>query len=326
MRHVPIAALTPLFVCTVCTSSAPDLGISGGGETAGSVAAVLPGLADGSFSRAHEMADSVYLYEQLAGPGEEVVTTLSMFVVTSGGVLVADGQGSPDDTRRLINEIEKVTDASITHVVICSDHGDHTQGNGEFPADAVFYAHPTSAATLEASATRPGRSADSPPVIMPTAFVDDRVVLQLGDKEVQILFLGRAHTGGDLVIYLPAERILFMSETYFNAMFPAMSSAYPTEWVAMIERAEAMEVDMFIPGHALVGSAELLGRDELAIHRSALQQVIAEGRRLHATGLTVEQAVKQANFGHLENWVGRPEQGTRAIRRVYMEINGDLTH
>ena len=323
-RRALTALAVPLLVCVACAPSPPDLPAAGAAETGGAVGSSLAGLADGVVARVHEMAAGVFLYEQLAGPNEEVVTTVSMFVATSDGVLVADGQGSPEDTQRLIDEIAKVTAEPITHVVICSDHGDHTRGNVAFPADTVFYAHPTSAATLEASANRPDQPADSPPVITPTALVDERLVLQMGGKEIQILFLGRAHTGGDLVVYLPAEKILFTGETYFNDMFPAMATAYPTEWMAMIEKVEAMDVDMYVPGHAVVGSAEILGRPRLTIHRDAVGQVIAEVTRLHAAGLSADEAVEQADFGDLESWVDRSLQGARAVRRVYMELDGEL--
>src|SRR5690606_7637604 len=114
----------------------------------------------------------------------------------------------------------------ITHVVIASDHGDHTAGNSAFPQDAAFLAHPTSAAILQASASAPNRRADAPAVVLPTELVEDTRTLQLGGKEIQVMFLGRAHTGGDLVVYLPEEKILFMSEAYLNRVFPAMRSAY----------------------------------------------------------------------------------------------------
>ena len=58
----------------------------------------------------------------------------------------------------------------------------------------------------------------------------------MGGEEFQILFLGRAHTGGDLSVYLPKEKILFLSETFLNRVFPAMRSAYPSEWLAALEQ------------------------------------------------------------------------------------------
>lgn len=283
----------------------------------------LRGFTDEDFPRVQELAAGVYSYEQLRSAGEEKFTTVSLFVVTSEGVLVADGQGSVEETRRLVDEIAAVTDQPIRHVVVCSDHGDHTAGNSAFPGDATFYAHPTSAAVLEAGASRPNRRPDAPPVVVPTELVEDRRVLRLGDKEVHLMFLGRAHTGGDLVVYLPVEKVLFMSEAYLNRIFPAMRSAYPSEWVAMIERAQAMDVDVYVPGHGFVESPAIL-EEELETYRQALEQVVAEARRLHDAGLDVEAAVEQARFGDLETWTLHDGQRATAIRRVYLELDGGL--
>ena len=137
------------------------------------------------------------------------------------------------------------------------------------------------------------------------------------------MFLGRAHTGGDLAVYLPAEKILFMSEAYLNRIFPAMRSAYPSEWVATIVAAQAMDVEVYVPGHGFVESPEILA-EELEAYRQALVQVINEAQRLHAAGLGIDEAVQQARFGDLETWTLRASQGPTAIRRVYRELNGEL--
>jgi glyoxylase-like metal-dependent hydrolase (beta-lactamase superfamily II) len=270
-----------------------------------------------------QLAPGVYTYEQLRSAGQELFTTVSFFVVTTEGVLVADGQGSPAETRRLVQTIAGITDKPITHVVIGSDHGDHTAGNSEFPQSARVFAHPTSATALRSSASRGARSPDSPPALLPTVLVADREVVRLGAREIHMLFLGRAHTGGDLHVYLPAEKILFMSEAYLNRVFPAMRSAYPSEWVSVIEKAQAMDVDVFVPGHGFVDSPEIL-REELETYRRALVAVIAEAKRLHSAGVPVEEAVTQARFGELEAWSLRSSQAAIAIRRVYAELNGEL--
>ena len=285
---------------------------------------VKRGLKETDFPRIQKLAPNVYSYEQLRSAGDEKFTTVSLFVVTAAGVLVADGQGSVAETRRMVDEIAKITPQPITHVVICSDHGDHTAGNGAFPAGATFYAHPTSKAVLEAGAGRGGgRGGDAPPVPVPSQVVPDKTVLKLGGTELQLLFLGRAHTGGDLSVYLPKERILFMSEAYLNRIFPAMRSAYPSEWIGVIEKAQKMPVDIYVPGHGFVESPAIL-KEELETYKQALVRVIAEAKRLHAAGVAVDDAVTQAKFGDLETWTLRPSQGATAIRRVYLELDGKL--
>jgi len=272
------------------------------------------GLGESDFPRTQELASGVYSYEQLRSAGDERFTTVSLIVVTPAGVLVADGQGSPEETKRLVQEIAMLTPAPITHVVIGSDHGDHTAGNDSFPKGIAIFAHPASTKAL---------AAITPPVPMPTELVEKETVLRLGDKEIRIFFLGRAHTGGDLVVYLPQDKILFMSEAYLNRIFPAMRSAYPSEWVEMIERAQAMDVDVYVPGHGFVESKEIL-EEELETFRLAVQKVVAEGKRLHGLGLSSGEALSQADFGELETWSLYESQAPIAIRKVYEEIEGKL--
>ncbi len=281
---------------------------------------VKRGLSETDFPRIQTLAEGVYSYEQLRSAGAETFTTVSLFVVSDVGVLVADGQGSVAETQRMIDEIATITSQPIKHVVIGSDHGDHTAGNRAFPADVTYYAHPTSKALLDAAASR---ADSSPAAVSKITPVERQTTVTLSGTEIQILFLGRAHTGGDLSIYLPKEKVLFMSEAYLNRIFPAMRSAYPSEWVTTIERAQAMDVTTYVPGHGFVESPVVL-REELETARQALVQVIAEGRRLHMAGVPVADAMTQAQFGDLETWTLRSSQGPTAIRRVYLELDGGL--
>ena len=275
------------------------------------------GLSEADFPRTKEIAPGVYSYEQLRAAGEELFTTVSMFVVTDEGVLVADGQGNFEETARLVEEIGKVTDRSITHVVVCSDHGDHTAGNAAFPEGVEYIVHENSVAPMAALAER------LPGLPIPQTVISDRYDLDLGGREIEILFLGRAHTGGDLVVRLPEESVLFLSEAYLHRIFPAMRSAYPSEWVAMLRRAQALDARTNVPGHGFVDDAETL-RDELEVAIGAIEAVIAESARLHGMGLDAEEALDQADFGDLETWSLRDSQRETALRRVFMERNGEL--
>ena len=327
-NRLGILALTCVLAGLACGVSGDEADTgegmrAGDGDLVRTANPFARGYTEDDFPRLRELADGVYTYEALRSAGDQRFTTVSLFVVTDEGVLVADGQGNVAETRRLIDHIASVTDRPITHVVICSDHGDHTAGNSAFPAGAEFIAHPTSARALEASAANPNRPADAPPVVPATRLVEEREVLQLGGRTIEILFLGRAHTGGDLVVHLPEEDILFMSEAYLHRVFPAMRSAYPSEWVAMIERAQAMDVETYVPGHGFVDSPEVL-EEELETFRRAVAQVIDESRRLHEQGLSLEEAQASADFGALAEWWLSESQASRAIQQVYAELDGML--
>src|SRR5437867_5443815 len=154
------------------------------------------GLKLTDFPRTIKVADNVYTYEDFHS-GDEKFTTTNMFVVTRDGVVVADGQGGRAETRGLVDAIAKVTPQPIKYVVICSDHGDHTAGNASFPSGVTYIVHPTSKAILDrASAARAGRGEDGWKLPADAMLVAGRKSLKLGAESIDILFLGRAHTGG----------------------------------------------------------------------------------------------------------------------------------
>src|SRR3954469_6729345 len=287
------------------------------------------GLKESDFPRTIKVADNVYTYEDFhAGP--EKFTTTNMFVVTDEGVLVADGQGSPEETKRLVEAIAKVTPKPIKYVVICSDHGDHTGGNIAFPPGVKYVIHPLSKASLDDQAERAqapnasGRGSGKRWTLpIDAELVFAQKPLTLGTERIQVLFLGRAHTGGDLSVYLPRQKILFMSETFLNRVFPAMRSASPSDWLKALDKAEAINADLYIPGHGFTESGPV-SKEELRTYHKALAAVIAEATRLHKAGVPVEEAVKQAKWGEYGSWTLASSQGPIAIRRVYEELDGKL--
>lgn len=281
------------------------------------------GLTEDDFPRVQKIANNVYTYEALTGSPDDRYTTNTMFVVSEEGVLVADGQGSVEETSRLVSAIAEISAAPITHVVIASDHRDHTGGNSAFPESAEFIAHGNSAATLQKMAGNPDREDDAPPIVMPTSIVDEQKTIILGDIEVQILFLGRAHTGGDLFVYLPREKILFATEVFLNHLFSGFRSAYVAEWLAAMDKAERLDVDMYVPGHGFVDSPAQL-REEWYEYKNHVQVVLDEVTRLHNAGLTVDEAIEQADFGKYGDWPDADYQGRIGIRRIYAELNGEL--
>ena len=281
------------------------------------------GLKKEDFPRWREVGPNAYIFEGVHSPDPSgaIFTTVSLVVTTKEGVLVVDGQGTVPESQQLIDQIKKVTSQPIKYVVIGSDHGDHTGGNAAFTTaypDVVFVA---SLASKEALAK-------SKNVAVPTRLVKDRETIKLGGTEIQVLNLGRAHTGGDLAAYLPAGKVLFMSEVYLRGLFPAMRSAYPSEWLATLDRALAMDVSWYIPGHGFTDDPASMRRDLLE-SRKATEYVINESKRLHAAGLKCESpkdcpALEQANWGPYKQWPASGSQGPQAVAAVYRGIEGKV--
>ena len=263
------------------------------------------GVALSEFPRTIKLAENVYGYEDIRNPG---FTTVSMFVVGNDGVLLVDGQGSVAATQQLLDAIARVTPKPVKWYVVGSDHGDHTAGNSVLPKGIKYIVTPFSKTQMKLAAP---------------AMTGDRQVIDIGGIEVQALHLGRAHTGGDLVVYLPKQKILFMSEVYLNRVFPAMRSAYPSEWLAVINWALQMDVERYVPGHGFIEEPKA-SREELVEYQKAMRAVIAEVTRLHKLGLSADDAAKQADWGPYKEWFLVEQQGPIAVRKIYEEIEGKL--
>lgn len=279
------------------------------------------GLQYADFPRSQELAPGIYAYEGLHSPLPDgtVFNTVSLIIVTNDGVMVADGQGDVAQTQLMIDFIKGLTNQPIKYVVVASDHGDHVGGNAAFKSafpEVQFISSPASQLRLA--------DADYPP----QQTVADKRLMTLGDTEIEVLNLGRAHTGGDLAVYLPETKVLFLGEIYMRGLFPAMRSAYPSEWLTTIEKAQAMDVSWYVPGHGFIDDAASMERD-LEAYRQSIAAVISESRRLQAAGQACDSpsacpAAANANWGQYATWTARDNQAPFAIRRVYQEIEGSL--
>ena len=288
--------------------------------------ATVRGLREDDFPRIVKLAENVWGYEDLNGTldSNTAFTTNSFIVVTTDGVMVVDGQGSIAKTKRLVDEIAKITSQPIKYVVIGADHADHVAGNSAFPASATFIAHPTSKRVIEAMAAR--QPAGSPRMPVPQETVSDRRVMKLGGTEIHILFLGRGHTGGDLEVFLPRENILWMSETFFNRIYPSVGgnrSGRPIEWLETVRKAKAMKAGVYVPNHGFIDSPAVLN-EEMDNFVRVMENLVSESRRLHAAKVSVENAPRLINLGEFQYWYRAANNLPDAIRQTYLEIEGKL--
>lgn len=280
------------------------------------------GLEASDFPRWHQIVPNVYAYEDtLITPGF-TFTTNSLIIVTDDGVVLVDGQDNETRGTALVAAIKKITPQPLKYVVIASDHLDHV---GAFPVIKAAFPNATFISSSASLKTMSGQKR----AVVASELVDTQRTLQVGGTEVQILNLGRGHTGGDLVVYLPDSKVMFMSELYDRGLFPPMITGFPTEWVATLKKAQAMDVTWFIPGHGFTtGEASKL-KSDLADFTKAVELVVSEGKRLHATGIPCPTekdcpANAQANWGEMANATAAAGQAPRALARAYAELDGKL--
>lgn len=250
-------------------------------------------LKPGEFPTMRSLTGDVYVWQDVHTLG---FLTNNLIVITPDGVLVADGQNSPEATKRMVDAIGLLTAQPIRYVVVCSEHGDHTGGNKAFPSTATFIS---------------------------SAAVADRRVLKMGNTEIQILNSGRSHTGGDLEVYLPQEKILFTSESFSSHIFPSMANAYPSEWIQTVKKLQQIDATFVVPGHGFLDPVPNMTR-EMAEFAQALEYVFGEVARIHKTGVSVEEGLKQVNWGPYAKWSVFERNAPVAFRRIYVELDGKL--
>jgi cyclase len=88
----------------------------------------------------------------------------------------------------------------------------------------------------------------------PTLTFKERLTLDLGNKKIEVLYLGPAHTTGSVVVYMPQEKVLFAGDLLFTAYHPFLGEANIEGWTKVLDHLMAMDVDKIIPGHGPLSS------------------------------------------------------------------------
>ncbi len=144
-------------------------------------------------------------------------------------------------------------------------------------------------------------------------------VVSRGSREIQLLHLGRAHTGGDVVIYLPQERIVFTGDMMLPGL-AYMGDAHVDEWPATLEALKSLDFEWVLPGHG----QPFNDRNVISNFQAYLQDLWPKVARLKSQGLTFEQAAQQVDMtNHSDNFaqIRGPGADPRAIRRIYQLLN-----
>jgi len=254
-----------------------------------------PALNPADFPQLKKLAENVFVWSDVHPSG--LYTTNDLIVITTDGVLVADGQKDAATTKKMIDGISAITRQPIKVVVMGSEHGDHTGGNASF----------SSGVTMIKSPLPEGR----------------QKTLKLGGTEIQVLDRGRAHTGTDLEVYLPREKVLFTSEAFSHHIFPNMRAAVPAEWLQTVKNLGQVDANTIVPGHGFIEDGPAM-KASLAEFEKALEHIIAEATRLNKAGISAEAAVRQANWGPYAAWTASERNAPVAIQRVYDALAGKL--
>jgi glyoxylase-like metal-dependent hydrolase (beta-lactamase superfamily II) len=137
----------------------------------------------------------------------------------------------------------------------------------------------------------------------------DEAELDLGGVTVQLSYHGPAHTRGDQLVLLPSERVLFTGDLVENRFFPILpdEDAHGSEWIALLERMEALEAKTVVPGHGEIGEIALIGevREYLEYVRMRVNEAVAHGTTLDDVKSQLEPEIRR-RYPTWDNeiWIG----------------------
>ncbi len=153
-------------------------------------------------------------------------------------------------------------------------------------------------------------------VTPPNRLVEERLDLDLDGCRVEILYLGPAHTAGDLIVHLPEERVVFAGDLLFRLCTPIGWEGTFAKWIAALERIESLAPGVIVPGHGLLCGVE--GPREM---RAYLEYVYGESRRFFDQGLDPFEAARKIDLGPYAHWT-QPERVVFNVARAYRELRG----
>ena len=119
----------------------------------------------------------------------------------------------------------------------------------------------------------------------PSLALREAVTLFRGGREIRLLHVGRGHTGGDVIVYLPAEKALISGDLLTGGL-PYMGDAFVPEWVAALDEVAALDVEVILPGHG----AATTGVDRVQRLQLYLIDLWHQAVRLHAAGISAGEA------------------------------------
>jgi glyoxylase-like metal-dependent hydrolase (beta-lactamase superfamily II) len=177
----------------------------------------------------------------------------SGIVIGANGVVVIDAKTTPAAGKSLLAEIAKLTPKPVTDVILTHSDGDHVNGLASFPAGVHVIAHQGCKQEMESAAAAGGRGAP-PADHMPTNVItSDSDRLTIDGVAFELHHWAPAHTSGDLVVYLPAQKIVFTGDIIAtnrpDTIIHLEKHGSSSGWVTTVRGLLELDADRFVPGH-----------------------------------------------------------------------------
>ncbi len=260
-------------------------------------------------------------------------------LINRAGGMVVDTFWDLPHTRDLIEQYARVWKGPARRVVNTHRNGDHCWGNQLFP-QAEIIGHRLCAEFFQQErpeamqALRGGESSSDPVMVAfakaladwdfsgielrpPTTLIDERLDLDLDGVPIQLLYVGPAHTGGDVIVHLPTQRIVFTGDILFRLCTPIGWEGTYANWVKALDRIIGLDPAVIVPGHGPLCGVE--GPREM---KAYLEYVRGESKRFYEAGLPALEAAKRIDLGPYAGWT-EPERLIFNVERAYRELRGE---
>src|SRR5262252_6865734 len=188
-----------------------------------------------------KLSEHAYAYTAEGDPNTGII-------VGDDAVMVIDTQATPVMAQDVIRRIREVTPRPIKYVVLSHYHAVRVLGASAYKPEQVIASRDTYDLIVERF-PRLFRAVESVPgLTWPTLVFEKRLTLWLGKLQVEIMQLGRGHTKGDTVVWLPQEKILFSGDLVEYAATPYTGDAYLSDWPATLDAIAGLKAAKLVPG------------------------------------------------------------------------------
>jgi cyclase len=241
----------------------------------------------------HSLKPNVYWVE--GGGGNSGV------IVGANEVVVVDAKTTLAGGKELLEAIAKITPKPVTTVILTHSDGDHVNGLAAFPSGVKVIAHENNKKEQETALAKGGRGAP-PADHLPTQVVTrNKESVTVGGVSLELYHWGHAHTGGDLVVLLPQEKVVFTGDIIAaNRPEPLIhleKNGSSEGWLETAKDVAALDAEVFIPGHgAPQTKADIEARiSKTESKRTKILELISQGKTLDEIKTAVGDPPATAN-------------------------------